>query len=409
MVEKPAVYWHMLPEYAQGRKAVWDAVNPHTGCRRIDEEFPKLLRKLTREDDMFIRLYNGSTWQVVGSDNYDRLVGTPPLGIVFSEWALADPAAWAYFAPILAENRGWALFLTTPRGRNHAAEMFDMAKSSPDWFAQLQTIDDTGVVSRAHIAEQRREYHAVFGEEAGDALIEQEYWCSWSAAVLGAYWARELECAENDGRIRAVDPEPRLPVHTSWDLGIGDATAIWWWQVAGREIRILDHYEAHGQGLEHYAKLVLGKPYTRGRDYVPQDARVRELGTGRTRIEIMAALGLDPRLVPAHKLMDGIHAVRGTLPRCWFDSGRCAKGLTFLRQYRADYDDKAKTFRDTPRHDFTSHSADAFRYLCMAWREEAADVPSQPRTLFDQPKFTLNDLFEEYEREERERRSSCRI
>ena len=165
------------------------------------KRFPTSSAKLTREDDMLIRFREGAAWQVVGSDNYDRLVGTPPAGIVFSEWALADPAAWAYFAPILAENGGWALFLTTPRGRNHAAEMFAMAQASPDWFAELQTVEDTGVLTRGQIEEQRREYHAVFGEDAGDALIEQEYWCSWSAAVLGAYWAKEVERAEKDGRI----------------------------------------------------------------------------------------------------------------------------------------------------------------------------------------------------------------
>ena len=148
---------------------------------------------------MLIRFRAARPGRWSGSDNYDRLVGTPPAGIVFSEWALADPAAWAYFAPILAENGGWALFLTTPRGRNHAAEMFAMAQASPDWFAELQTVEDTGVLTRGQIEEQRREYHAVFGEDAGDALIEQEYWCSWSAAVLGAYWAQELERAEKDG------------------------------------------------------------------------------------------------------------------------------------------------------------------------------------------------------------------
>ena len=317
---KTANYWHMLPEYAQARKAIWNAVNPHSGKRRIDEAFPVEIRRTTNEQEMFIRFRNGSTWQVVGSDSYNNLIGTPPYGVVMSEWATADPAAWAYLAPILAENDGWALFITTPRGRNHACKMYEMAKADPAWFAELATYRDTGALSDGQVEAQRREYRSIFGEGPGDALIEQEYLCSFDAAVLGAYWGKELAEAERAGRVRGLAADPDLPVHTAWDLGIGDATAIFWWQASGNEIRVLDHHEAHGQGLEYYAKVVHAKPWRRGSDYVPHDARARELGTGRTRIETMVALGLSPKLVPDHKLMDGINAARLTLPKCWFDA-----------------------------------------------------------------------------------------
>src|SRR5262245_47972344 len=195
--QRVASYWHMLPEYAQGRKAIWTAVNPHTGIRRIDEAFPHALRANTNDQEMFIRFRCGSTWQVVGSDRYDAAVGSPPAGIVFSEWALSNPAAWAYLAPILAENGGWAIFITTSRGRNHAKTLHDMARANAMWHAQTLTVDDTGFPK--HLVEaQREEYHAIFGQEAGDALIEQEYYCSFEAAVLGSYWGKELAKLERD-------------------------------------------------------------------------------------------------------------------------------------------------------------------------------------------------------------------
>ncbi len=247
-MQRPGSYWHLLPSYSQARKAIWTAVNPHTGMRRIDEAFPKEIRESTSEQEMFLRLRNGSTWQVIGSDNYETLVGTPPCGIVFSEWARANPASWAYLAPILIENEGWAVFITTPLGNNHCKTMLEMAKASPGWFAEVSTVTDTGAISLDAIEQQRVEYHALCGEDGGDALIQQEYWCSFAAAILGAYFAKEIATAERDGRIGKVDVNPELPVHTSWDLGIADATALWCFQVEplGTDkptLRVVDYYE----------------------------------------------------------------------------------------------------------------------------------------------------------------------
>ena len=166
-MQRPATIWHMLPQIAMARKAIWTAVNPHTGTRRLDEAFPKAIRETTNETEMFIRLKNGSTWQVIGSDNYDTLVGSPPAGIVFSEWSRANPASWAYLAPILVENNGWALFTTTPLGNNHAKSMFEMARNDPAWFAEISTVADTQAISHEAVEAQRREYHALFGEAAG--------------------------------------------------------------------------------------------------------------------------------------------------------------------------------------------------------------------------------------------------
>lgn len=368
---KPANYWHCLPLYEQARKAIWEAVNPHTGRRRIDEAFPVEIRKSTDKQSMSIELWNGSIWRVVGSDNPDSLVGAPPLGIVFSEWALANPSAWAYLAPILDENGGWAMFITTPRGRNHVKSMLDMAKRSPDWFAEVLTPNETGYPIE-RIEKQRVEYHAIFGEDEGDALIEQEYWCSFEAAVLGAYWGKEVVKAEREGRICQVDYDPDVPVQTAWDLGVGDSTAIWFFQVLPGRVNVIDYYEANGFGADHYVKHLDGKPYRYSIDWVPHDAKVREWtqtneeGLAKTRVEVLIGMGRRPEVVPLASLADSINAGRQLLPRCYFDEKRCAKGLETLREYRREWDDGKKVFKTTPLHNWASHGASAFRYLAMA-------------------------------------------
>lgn len=376
--QRVATYWHMLPAFSQGRKAIWAAVNPNTGKRRIDEAFPLELRANTNEQEMFIRFKCGSTWQVVGSDRFDAAVGSPPAGITFSEWALSNPAAWAYLAPILVENGGWALFITTSRGRNHAKTMHDMARVNPDWHAQILTVHDTGFP--LHLVEaQRKEYHAIFGEDAGDALIEQEYFCSFEAAVLGAYWGKELTRAEMEGRICTVDVDRNAPVHVAWDIGVDDAMALWCYQIGRDEtgrtfLNVVDYYEASGFGFDHFCDWLAERKYT-GTDWVPHDAKVREVGApgARSRIETLKILskpiGRRPALVPDHKLMDGINAVRKTLPLMRFDAKRCAKGLDAAREYKAEWDADNRVFRKTPAHNWAAHGADALRYLCVSWRE----------------------------------------
>ena len=373
-MQKPASYWHMLPEAAQARKAIWEAVNPHSGTRRIDEAFPEAIRKSANNQEMFLRLINGSGFNVVGSDNYNSLVGSPPFGVAFSEWAMANPAAWAYISPILEENGGWAAFITTPRGKNHAFNMLRMARQE-GWFTQVLRADETGVFTDEQLLKIERELVGMYGEDMGKAMFDQEYMCSFDAAVLGSYWGAEMAAAERDGRIKRVDLDPALPVHTAWDLGVGDDTVIWFWQAAGREIRLIDYYANHGQGIEHYAAVVREKGYRPGEDFVPHDAKVKELGTGRTRVETMIRAGLRPRLVAMHGLDDGINAARQTIPRCWFDAEKCGPGIEALKAYRREWDEKLRTFRPTPVHDWASHPADSFRYLSMAWRE-IANVPT---------------------------------
>jgi phage terminase large subunit len=365
----------MLPEANQARKAIWDAVNPHTGQRRIDEAFPKQLRANTRNDTMSIVFKNGAHWQVVGSDNYNSLVGSPPAGCVFSEWALNDPKAWAYLRPILVENGGWALFPYTPRGINHGKTSYEAWEHDPEWYCEKLTCEQTDVFTPEQIQQERKEYISVHGDEEGRALFEQEYYCSFEAPVIGAYYGSQMVKADEEGRICSVPHDPNVGVETWWDLGIGDSTAIWWVQRVGQEIHVIDHHEENGKALPHYVGVLEDKRREYGFNYVqhvlPHDAKARELQTGKTREEALKNLGLEITIIPQHNVDDGIHAVRMLLARCWFDQNKCQRGLDALKSYRKAEDEHRsdgvhKFYQSKPRHDWSSHSADAFRYGAMA-------------------------------------------
>jgi hypothetical protein len=359
-------YWHLLPEARQGQKVLWEAVNPHSGKRRIDEVFPPPLRETVRNDEMLIRLKSGSTWQVVGSDNYDSLIGAPPIGVVFSEYAVAKPAAWDYIRPILAENGGWALFAYTPRGPNHGLDLFEMATKNPAWFAERLTVDDTGVPGPDVIAEERR-------SGMSEELIKQEYYCSFTAATVGSYYGELLNAAQDEGRISPTPYTPGALVTTAWDLGYGDDTAIWFAQVIGREERVIDYYENRGMPLDHYAKIVRSKPYTYGRHLLPHDGAKGELISGTTIVkEATDLLGRGVEVLPRISVEDGINAARVLLQRCRIDNTRCEQGLKALRLYRRAYNEERKVFSDRPMHDWTSHASDAFRYLALGLKPDAA-------------------------------------
>jgi hypothetical protein len=376
--QRVASYWHCLPEYEQGRKALWNAINAHTGKRRIDEAFPPEIRESKDEQQMLIKLRCGSTWQIIGSDRYDATVGSGVAGIAYSEWALANPSAWAYHRPMLEENNGWAAFITTPRGRNHAKAMYDMAKANPKWFAEVSTIHDTGALSVEQIEESLAEYIALYGEDIGRAQFAQEYECSFNAAILGAFYAREMAAIRKEGRITEIEPIEGRAVHTAWDIGVKDDTSIWWFQVVGAQVFLLDCYSQSGAGVDHYAEICEQRAqqhgWKRGLDFVPHDAKVKEWGTGRTRVETMKGLGLSPWVVPDASKMDGIQAARTTLARSVFHP-RCEdQGIAALEQYRREWDDEKKTFKASEVHDWSSHLADAFRYLAMAWKS----IPETP-------------------------------
>lgn len=394
--ERVGSYWHLLPEQAQARKAIWTQVNPHTGKRRIDEAFPVELRKRTNDQEMFIEFYNGSTWQIAGSDNYNSLVGSSPCGIVFSEYALADPAAWAYLRPILRENKGWAVFISTPRGKNHFYHMVELAKTEPGWFAETLTVDDTQVLDPMQLQADLRELQAEHGESYGRAIWLQENYCSFEAAVPGSYYAESLDRLQLQGRIVDFVREAEAPVYTGWDLGRTDDTAIWWYQMRGAEIDLVDYWSGNGCEIENaedrgksLVHILLDKAAQYGYRYrqhwLPHDARPRRLGMGGKSIlqQFHDAQRRYPELgtfgiVPMLDVQEGIQAARKTMQGARFHKTRCDLGLQVLRHYHREWDAALKKYLDHPKHDWASHGADAFRTLALSWRAVKPPAPPAP-------------------------------
>lgn len=381
-LDRVGEYWHMLPEAAQGRKVVWDAVNPHVGKRRIDQAFPLFMRSRTREQDMAINLANGSLWRVVGSDNYNSLVGATPVGVVFSEWALADPNAWAFLRPILLENGGWAIFITTPRGQNHAKKTFDLSRNEEGWFSQLLTVNNTGIFAKDALTQELREMQFDLGAEEGQAQYDQEFECSFNASLIGAYYSAALRRMENEGRIGNVPIDRGALVHTAWDLGVSDSTAIWFVQCVGKERRLIDYHEGSGVGLDAYARVLEDKAkkhgWVYGLHYFPHDIEVRELGNGgQSRSDTLRGLGIKPKVVPQSNVHDGINAVRRMLDFTWIDEKRCERGLDALRQYQRAWNEKTKMFSDAPLHSWPSHGADAIRTFACGHRDPKERPPEK--------------------------------
>lgn len=382
--ERVGNYWHLLPEQSQGKKAIWNAVNPHTGLRRIDEAFPKGLRSRTLNDEMFIEFKNGSTWQVLGSDNYNSLVGSPPVGVVLSEWALARPDAWTYLRPILAENGGWALFIWTPRGRNHATMAFEARKRDKHWFTLQSSAYDTEVFTPDQLDREKAELIAESGSiEEGTAKFEQEYLVNFDAATPGSYYGTLISAAEREkpSRITSVPYDPSLQVFTSWDLGIDDYTAIWFFQQVGREVRAIDYYETSGDGLQAIVRdAIASKPYNYGAHHLPHDVEVRELGAaGKSRRQTLAGLGLmNIKVGVAQDPEERINASRQLIPITWFDAEKCALGLNRLRGYRKRWNKSTSSYTG-PLHDENSHGADAFGEFALNRRAaQAAAAPKKP-------------------------------
>ena len=380
-------YWHLLPQAEQARKAIWDAVNPHTGKRRIDEAFPRFMRIGRDNRAMKLDLHNGSTWQVAGSDNFNSLVGSSVAGVVFSEWSLADPEAWTFIRPILRENGGWAVFLWTPRGRNHAVRAFEQRERDPEWFTQKSPANQTKVFTPEQLEQERDEMIAEAGSpEEGEARYAQEYLVAFDAAAPGAYYASLLGAAETAGRIGRVPFDPALRVDTAWDLGIDDYTAVWFFQQVGREVRAIDYFETGGEGLSEIVRQALsGKPYVYGTHHLPHDVMVRELGTGRSRYDTLGSLGLSGISVgQARAPQERIHAGRLMIPVTWFDAERCALGLERLRAYRKKWSRAVASYTG-PLHDQASHGADAFGEFALARRGAVAAREGEARRAANGP------------------------
>lgn len=366
-MKRPAGYVHMLPLATQARGALWSAVNPHTGKRRIYEAFPQEIIKRELENRMELHLVNGSTWTVAGSDNYqETLIGTSIAGMVFSEWALSDERAHAFLVPILRENDGWQLFISTPRGRNHCYTFYENALQDPSWFAKISTAHETGVFTAETLEIEKQELIRLYGEEQGRGIFAQEYECSWTSPVSGSIWGAEMERAEKEGRIGDVPIDPRVPVHTAWDVGVTDVTAIWGFQLIGAMTHAVFYMEHSQVGLDYYAKELQKMNLLWGQHIVPHDLSVKEMGTGRSRLETLRSLGINARIMPHQSIQDGLNAVRTLLPTMRFDRKRCKRGIECLQNYSRMWDDKRKIFSDRPLHNQWSNGADAARYWAMA-------------------------------------------
>jgi len=372
MYERVGTYYYFFPTYRQAKKVIWNGMT-RDGVKFTDA-FPVELRKRTNDSEMLIEMDNGSIFQLIGTDNIDAVMGSNPVGCVFSEWSLQNPGAWDYVRPILAENDGWAVFIYTPRGKNHGFNLLKTAQAFPDvWYSEILTVDNTKAID---IDALNQEYDEIVRKDGTDALYQQEYMCNFEVPIQGAYYAPQLMLAESEGRITRVSYDSNAPVHTAWDLGVGDATAIWFFQVVAQEIHFIDYYESSGEGINYYIKYLQDKNYIYGRHFAPHDIAVRELGTGRSRLETARGLGIDFELGKKLSIEDGIQAVRNILSRCWFDKDNTDKGLSALRSYHKEWDEKNQVYKAKPEHDWSSHGADAFRTFAVGYKELVITPPA---------------------------------
>lgn len=350
--------FYIFPSYAQGKKAIWDAIN--IDGQRIIDYVPSELIKSKNQQEMKIWLKNGSLFQIIGSDNIDSLMGTNPKIVVFSEYAMQNPQAWDYIRPILSVNNGYAIFISTPRGKNHFHQLLNIARDNfPNWYHSVLTVDDTGVLTKEQIEKEK-------ADGMSDEMALQEYYCSFDRGVEGSYYGKLIEKARQEKRIGNIAYDSSTVVHTAWDIGISDDTSIVFWQEVAGEIHIIDYYENRAERAVHYVKHIRDKPYLYGTHYLPHDAASRKNDTGNTYQQVVGELGLKTTIVPSEEIQIGIEMVRSLLSLCYFDATKCRHLLNALEQYHRVYNEKFKCYSEHPKHDWSSHAADAIRYMAMA-------------------------------------------
>lgn len=360
-LRRVGTYFYIFPTFSSGRRIIWDAIDI-SGNRVMQHYVPDDIVESRNEQQMRIRLINGSQIQILGSDNFDNsLIGTNAVGMVFSEYALQDPRAWSFSIPILKASNGWALFCSTVRGRNHFYDLYNAVKDLPDWFCEKLTVEDT-----KHISLEEIEKEIASGQISRDLAL-QEFWNDFNLGVEGSYYGKYIDDLRRKGQLCSVPWEPYLPVHTAWDLGYNDPTSIVFFQLQGSNIRIIDYYENNKQGLEHYVKIIKSKDYSYGKHLAPYDIAVHDLSTGISRWKMMHDLGITfvrySDKMPS--IEDGIEAVRRGLPRTWIDEKRCEPLIKALENYRQEYDNKHKVYKSKPLHDNNSHAADCARYMFL--------------------------------------------
>jgi len=380
------LFGYVAPYQNQARRIAWDYF----------KHYAQPLISDINEQMMTITLVNNTKVSLFGADNADAMRGLGFSGVYMDEYGDFKPSVFGnVIRPALSDKQGWAVFAGTPKGKNQFWDIYETARRIPDeWFVLRLPASDSGLLPQS-------ELNAAKAQLSEDQYL-QEYECSFEAAILGAFFGTEMRQAEPRINERVVF-EPGYPVHTAWDLGYRDDTAIWWYQVVGGEVRVIDFFAVSGADIRAIAEVVVNKGYTYGKHHLPHDARAKSLQTGRSIVEQLADhLGINHlSVVPNIGLQDGIQAIRQMLPRTWFNSVKCGDGIEALRQYQREYDEDKKAFRASPRHDWTSHPADAFRMLAVAWRAEpSAQRPLESKTLIVGPQneVTLNDMWQVHER-----------
>ena len=382
-----AQYAYIAPFYSQAKSVAW----------RYLERFSEPVLSKANQSELWVELINGARIRLFGADNPDALRGNFLDGVVMDEMADMKPSVWGeIIRPLLADRLGWATFIGTPKGHNAFYDIYNEATKKPNWYVKVLRADQTMLLPQFELDDAKA--------SMSDNQYEQEFLCSFEAAIMGAYYGQEMRRITDLDRITTVDYDPMFPCHTAWDLGFNDSTSIWWFQVVYGEIRVLDHHSSNGQAVPFYTGLLAQKEdefgYKYGYHYLPHDARAKTMASGGKSIIEQFATKIDIKhlkIVPNLSIQDGIQATRLALTRTWFDN-RCEEGIECLRQYQREWNDDKKCFNDRPKHDFTSHSADAFRYLSIVWKDEDSPILKDSRVKglhVGQTDVTLNEMWKE--------------
>ena len=383
--KKDAQYAYIAPYYAQSKSIAWQYLL----------KFSEPFRTNQNQSELWIELFNKARIRLFGADNPDALRGLYLDGVILDEYADMKPSVWgSVLRPLLSDRLGWAVFIGTPKGHNAFYDVFSNAEKQENWFVRVLRASQTKLLADAELKD-------AFGSMTPDQYL-QEFECSFEAAIVGAYYGKEMRNLTDEGRITNVEYDPLFPCHTSWDLGYSDDTAIFWFQAVHGEIRVLDYHSSNGENIDYYTNLIKSKEreygYKYGTHWLPHDARAKTLSSGGKSVieQIATKIPIETlKIVPNLSLQDGIQASRMALQRAWFDT-KCQEGIECLRQYQREYDEDKKVFRDKPRHDWTSHGADAWRYLSIAYREEEKPIlkdHSIKGLYVGQTDVTLNEMW----------------
>lgn len=387
------LYGYIAPYRSQAKGIAWGYI----------KEFAQPIIKSSNEQELTVTLINGASIRLYGADNADAMRGLGFDGVYLDEYGDFKPSVFGnVIRPALSDKQGFCTFGGSPKGKNQFWDIYATAERIPDeWFLLRLPATTSNLLPQGELA-------AAKAQLTEDQYL-QEYECSFEAAILGAFYGTEMRELTEQGRITTINYDPELGVHTAWDLGYRDDTAIWFYQVVKGEVRVIDFYSVSGASIEEIAKVITAKPYRYKKHYLPHDAKAKTLAAaGKSIIEQLASyLGINNlAIVPDLSVQDGIQAVRQMLPKCWFHVEHCAEGIEALRQYQREYDEDKKSFRQTPRHDWCSHPADAARMMAIAWRNEptiAQPRSDRPLMVGPQNTATLNDMWAQQNGQRRSR------